>query len=56
MGFTGLDFQLAEGRLAVSHLAPHIPESVYAMFQLIGDITAALLVGALVERMRFSLC
>lgn len=55
MGFTGLDFQLAQGRLAVSHVAPHIPESVYAMFQLtFAIITAALLVGALVERMRFS--
>jgi Amt family ammonium transporter len=54
-GFAGLDFQLAEGRVAVSHVAPHIPESVYAMFQLtFAVITAALLVGALVERMRFS--
>lgn len=55
MGFAGLDFQLAEGKLAVSHVAPRIPESVYAMFQLtFAIITAALLVGALVERMRFS--
>jgi Amt family ammonium transporter len=55
MGFTGLDFQLAAGKLAVSHVAPHIPESVYAMFQLtFAVITAALLVGALVERMRFA--
>jgi Amt family ammonium transporter len=55
MGFAGLDFQLAEGKLAVSHVAPRIPESVYAMFQLtFAVITAALLVGALVERMRFS--
>lgn len=54
-GFAGLDFQLGEGRVAVSHVAPHIPESVYAMFQLtFAVITAALLVGALVERMRFS--
>jgi len=54
-GFSGLQFQLAEGRVAVSHVAPHIPESVYAMFQLtFAVITAALLVGALVERMRFS--
>ncbi|WP_156371475.1 MULTISPECIES: ammonium transporter [unclassified Acidovorax] len=54
-GFTGLDFDLAGGKLAVSHVAPHIPESVYAMFQLtFAIITAALLVGALVERMRFS--
>ena len=54
-GFAGLDFGLAGGKLAVSHVAPHIPESVYAMFQLtFAIITAALLVGALVERMRFS--
>lgn len=55
IGFAGLDFQLAGGKLAVSHVAPHIPESVYAMFQLtFAIITAALLVGAFVERMRFS--
>ncbi len=55
MGFAGFDFQLAAGRLAVSHVAPAIPESVYAMFQLsFAIITAALLVGAVVERMRFS--
>lgn len=54
MGFTGLEFQLGAGKLAVSHVAPHIPESVYALFQLtFAIITAALLVGALVERMRF---
>lgn len=54
-GFAGLDFDLVGGQLAVSHVAPHIPESVYAMFQLtFAIITAALLVGALVERMRFS--
>ena len=54
-GFTGLDFDLGGGKLAVSHIAPHIPESVYAMFQLtFAIITAALLVGAFVERMRFS--
>ena len=54
-GFTGLDVDLGGGKLAVSHIAPHIPESVYAMFQLtFAIITAALLVGAFVERMRFS--
>ena len=54
-GFAGLDFQLESGKLAVSHIAPLIPESVYAMFQLtFAIITAALLVGAFVERMRFS--
>lgn len=55
MGFAGFDFQLAAGKLSVSHVAPAIPESVYAMFQLtFAIITAALLVGAFVERMRFS--
>ena len=54
-GFTGLDFDLAGGKVSVSHVAAHIPESVYAMFQLtFAIITAALLVGAFVERMRFS--
>nr|WP_234450043.1 ammonium transporter [Acidovorax sp. MR-S7] len=55
MGFDGLQFDLAAGRVAVSHVAPHIPESVYAMFQLtFAIITAALVVGAFVERMRFA--
>lgn len=55
MGFAGFDFQLVAGKLSVSHVAPAIPESVYAMFQLtFAIITAALLVGAVVERMRFS--
>lgn len=55
VGFAGFDLQLAAGKLAVSHVAPNIPESVYAMFQLtFAIITAALLVGAFVERMRFS--
>jgi Amt family ammonium transporter len=55
MGFDGLQFDLAAGRVAVSHVAPHIPESVYAMFQLtFAIITAALVVGAFGERMRFA--
>ena len=53
--FGGLDYQLAAEQLSVSHIAPHIPEAAYAMFQLtFAIITAALIVGALVERMRFS--
>ena len=53
--FAGLDYQLGAGRLAVSHVAPHVPESVYAMFQLsFAVITAALVVGSFVERMRFA--
>lgn len=53
--FAGLEYHLAAEQLSVSHIAPHIPEAAYAMFQLtFAIITAALIVGALVERMRFS--
>jgi ammonium transporter, Amt family len=53
--FTGLDYLKDSGTLMVSHIAPNIPESVYAMFQLsFAIITAALIVGAFVERMKFS--
>jgi Amt family ammonium transporter len=53
--FAGLDYLKETGQVAVSHVAPNVPESVYAMFQLtFAIITAALIVGALVERMRFS--
>ncbi len=53
--FSGLDYLKDEQKVAVSHIAPNIPESVYAMFQLtFAIITAALVVGAFVERMRFS--
>lgn len=53
--FAGLDYAKATQQVAVSHIAPNIPESVYAMFQLtFAIITAALVVGAFVERMRFS--
>jgi Amt family ammonium transporter len=55
MGFTGLEYLKDAGMVAVSHVAPTIPESVYAMFQLtFAIITPALIVGAFVERMRFS--
>ncbi len=54
-GFAGLDYIKESGKVAVSHIAPNIPESVYSMFQLtFAIITAALVVGAFVERMRFS--
>lgn len=54
-GFAGLDYVKETGKVAVSHIAPNIPESVYSMFQLtFAIITAALVVGAFVERMRFS--
>lgn len=52
--FGGLDYQLAAQQLSVSHMAAHIPEAAYALFQLtFAIITAALIVGAVVERMRF---
>ncbi|MCJ0765407.1 ammonium transporter [Variovorax sp. CYS-02] len=53
--FSGLDYMKEAGKVAVSHVAPNVPESVYAMFQLsFAIITAALVVGSFVERMRFS--
>jgi Amt family ammonium transporter len=55
MGFEGMDYLKAAGKVMVSHIAPNIPESVYAMYQLtFAIITAALVVGAFVERMKFS--
>lgn len=55
MWFAGLDYVKEAGKVSVSHIAPNIPESVYSMFQLtFAIITAALVVGAFVERMRFS--
>jgi ammonium transporter, Amt family len=54
MGFVGLEYLGDSGKVAVSHIAPLVPESVFAMFQLtFAVITCALVVGALVERMRF---
>jgi len=54
MGFSGLEYLGSAGQVAVSHVAPHVPESVFAMFQLtFAIITCALVVGALVERMHF---
>ena len=55
MWFSGLDYAKDAGTVAVSHILPNIPESVYAMFQLtFAIITPALIVGAFVERMKFS--
>lgn len=55
MWFSGLDYIKESGKVAVSHVAPNVPESVYAMYQLtFAIITAALMVGAMVERLRFS--
>ncbi|QRR34541.1 ammonium transporter [Hydrogenophaga sp. YM1] len=53
-GFAGLGYFGPDGQVAVSHLAPRLPESVFALFQLsFAVITCALVVGALVERMKF---
>jgi Amt family ammonium transporter len=55
VGFAGLEHWGPTGKMAVSHMAPHLPESVFAMFQrAFAVITCALVVGSLVERMRFS--
>src|SRR3990167_497273 len=43
--FSGLDYLKVAGKVAVSHAAPNVPESVYAMFQhTFAIITAALIV------------
>ena len=53
--FGGLDYAGDSKQVAVSHIAPNMPESVYAMFQLtFFIITAALVIVSFVERMRFS--
>ncbi|MBI2771787.1 MAG: ammonium transporter [Burkholderiales bacterium] len=53
--FGGMEYLKDSGKVVVSHVAPNIPESVYAMFQLtFAIITAALVVGSFVERMKFS--
>ena len=53
--FEGFVYLKEAGKVSVSHIAPNIPESVFAMFQLtFAIITPALIVGAFVERMKFS--
>jgi Amt family ammonium transporter len=57
--FNGMVFLNANGagdnKLTVSHLAPTIPETVYAMFQMtFAIITPALIAGAFADRMKFS--
>src|SRR5712675_1947925 len=55
MFFNGMTFMKEAGKVTVSHLAPTIPETVYAMFQLtFAIITPALIAGAFAERMKFS--
>ena len=55
--FGGIRFiaSAAGNKLTVSHLAPTIPEAVYAMFQMtFAVITPALIAGAFADRMKFS--
>jgi ammonium transporter, Amt family len=55
--FNGMAFisNDAGNKLTVSHLAPTIPETVYAMFQMtFAIITPALIAGAFADRMKFS--
>ena len=53
--FEGQSYLKDAGKVSVSHIAPNIPESVFSMFQLtFAIITPALIVGAFVERMKFS--
>ncbi|WP_423459081.1 ammonium transporter [Ottowia sp. VDI28] len=55
LGFTAMHLDSAAGTLTVSHLAPKVPEAAYAMFQMtFCVITTCLIIGAVVERMRFS--
>ena len=54
--FGGIQFiaSAAGNKLTVSHLAPTIPETVYAMFQMtFAIITPALIAGAFADRMKF---
>jgi ammonium transporter, Amt family len=52
---SGLVFAKEAGQVSVSHIAPTVPESVFAMFQMtFAIITPALITGAFAERIRFS--
>jgi Amt family ammonium transporter len=51
----GMAYMKDAGKLTVHSIAPSIPESVFAMFQLtFAIITPALITGAFVERIKFS--
>ena len=53
--FNGMTIMKDANKVTVSHLAPTIPETVYAMFQLtFAAITPALIAGAFADRMKFS--
>ena len=54
-GLQGMEPSAATGLVPASAMAPKIPELAFAMFQLaFAVITCALVVGAVVERMRFA--
>lgn len=53
--FASLHIDVKRNVLSVSHLAPHLPEAAYALFQAaFAIITTSVIVGAVVERMRFA--
>jgi Amt family ammonium transporter len=53
--FDGIISNVSDGTTGVNSLAPTIPESVYACFQMtFAIITPALIAGAFAERMKFS--
>ena len=53
--FSSLHYDGKRSMLSVSHLAPHLPEAAYALFQAaFAIITTCLIVGAVVGRMRFA--
>ena len=53
--FAALHYDGKRNLISVSHLAPHLPEAAYALFQAaFAIITTSLIVGAVVERMRFA--
>lgn len=55
--FSAMRLDAAAGTVSVSHLAPNIPEALYALFQMaFAVITTTLIIGAVVERMRFRRC
>ncbi|QXZ08831.1 ammonium transporter [Comamonas sp. Y33R10-2] len=53
--FASLHIDVKRNVLSVSHLAPHLPEAAYALFQAaFAIITTSVIVGAVVERMSFA--
>lgn len=53
--FASLHIDVKRNVLSVNYLAPHLPEAAYALFQAaFAIITTSLIVGAVVERIRFA--